>query len=117
MSDRLSLWGVARDARLARIDFTTVPARSSNDTTLRVKNESSSYRARDVTVAFTAGPNDPYEFFLSLDGETFTASVTLGDLAPTAFSRSITLRRVTPSTTAPGSYRCNLRASATSWTL
>lgn len=116
MSDLLALWGVTRDARIVRLDWGTVPPRSSGDVKIRVKNESTQYTAHDVTVSLedvTAGA--AARFLLSLDGNAFTATVNLGDLPATAISAVVWIRRATPSDAATGPTNCQLRVHATAW--
>lgn len=118
MADQLALWGAATDARINRIDFGAVPARSSGDVQVRVKNQSSQYTAHGVVV--TVEDVDPAgaatQLLLSLDGRTFTASVSLGDLIPTATSTLIWLRRATASDAPTGLTQARLRAHASTWT-
>lgn len=97
MADMLVLWGESRAARITRIDFGAVPAKSSGDVRFRIKNQSSQYTAQDAVVsvegvsAWTTATN----FLLSLDGLNFAETVLAGDLPPAAISPVITLRRTT----------------------
>lgn len=87
---------------------------SSDDTMLRVLNTSDLYQAEDVTVSLT-GP-DAIQLWLSTDGDTFTASIEVGDIAPGGTSATFWLRRVTPTTHSPGTCTAQLTATPTAWT-
>jgi hypothetical protein len=114
--DTLAIWGVLREAPVASIDFDAVAARASDDITFRVKNRSYRNTAHDVVVSFDETSPAAPQLYLSADGITFTASLTLGDLPASAVSPILTLRRATPSG-ATGAYTCTLRAVATGgWT-
>lgn len=116
MADQLAIWGVRTDARMTRIDFGSVPRRSSGDEVFRVRNQSTQYLARGVRANVEAvTPFADTQFLLSLDGASFTAAVDLGDLPPGAISPVITLRRVTPSTTPAGDHKARLHVVATTW--
>jgi hypothetical protein len=115
MADTLSFWGITRDARVVKIDFGAVPARSSGDVTFRVKNESSRYTAQAVTVDFDESAAGATQLFLSADGYRFATSLTLGDLPPAALSPVLTMRRVTASDAPVGEYQCSLRVRAAAW--
>lgn len=116
MADMLALWGDTRSARVSRIDFGSVPARSSSDVRLRVRNLSSQYTARGVVISVedvTAWAST--QLLLSLDGVNFTATVMVGDLPATGTSPVFTLRRATPSDEPTGAKECNIRVHATAW--
>lgn len=110
----LAFWGHAVDAPLTGILFGTVPARSSDDVRMRVKNRSEDYTATTVSVTTEGSPG--WQFLFSLDARVFTGVLNLGDLAPTAVSPLIWLRRVTPAAASPASYQVQMRVHAASWT-
>ncbi len=87
---------------------------SSADSQYFVYNTSDSFQANDVTITL-AGPQAD-QIWLSLDGDRFTASVELGDIAPNAGSLPLYLRRVTPTGTAQGAAcAAQLIATPSSW--
>lgn len=112
--DTLAIWGFTTDAAATRLNMgAATPLRTTNDLRFRVKNTSTLYAAKAVTVSLT-GP-DAGQLYLSLDGITFTATAELGDLAATATSAPIWLRRVTPSTAALGAHTATVQATPTAW--
>lgn len=113
MSDTLALWSPTLAAAMSVVDFGTVMAGSSGDLSFRVKNLSSTYTAVAVVVSFTG--TDGEQFYLSADQRRFTGTYALGNLPPSAVSRRLFVRRVTPSGADIGSYTCNLRLQAQSW--
>lgn len=95
--DILTAWAVDASGELLNVQFGTVRPASAADRTFRVKNLSTAYTAREVAVSVQDSAHaDATDLYLSLDGQTFTASVALGDLPPSATSPALTLRRVTP---------------------
>lgn len=116
MPDTLALWTQTRSARITRIDFQAVPARSSGDVSFRVCNQSSQYTARNVTLAVDeVTPGAAGQLLLSRDGHNFAATISLGDLSATAVSPVVWLRRTTPSDAATGAAQCRVHAHAESW--
>lgn len=99
-----------------RISLPLGPAapRSSDDLALQVHNDSDTYQADDVVV--TVGGTDSDQLFVSLDGDTFSQSITVGDIPPGAGSLVFTLRRVTASTADEGPASATLIATPGSWT-
>lgn len=84
----------------AFFDWGDVPQGSSADKAFAVKNLSTTKTATNTVVSIESltdtTPSVAAEHLLSLDGTTFTATVTVPTLAPGA-SQSLTVRRVTPS--------------------
>lgn len=112
--DTLRFYVVETASVMTAFDLGTVGPASSDDTRVRVQNTSDSYQAEDVTVS-VAG-TDAVQLWLSLDGDVFTPTVTLGDIAPGANSSTFWLRRVTPSSTAAGTCTAGLTATPAGWT-
>ncbi len=100
--------------QILAVQLGVVPAGSSNDTVLRVVNANDIYQAEDVVVDLT-GP-DAAQLYLSSDGSSFSASISVGDIPPGAGSAPIYLRRVTPSTDTAGPREAFLRATPSGWT-
>jgi hypothetical protein len=113
MTDSLTLWNPSLSVVVTSVDLGTVMAGSSGDWRFQVKNLSAVYRATNVAVSLYG--SDAEQFYLSLDGYRFTASLALGDLPPRATSILLTLRRVTPSGVGLGAHTCNLRIQAQTW--
>lgn len=84
----------------AFFDWGDVPRGSSADKAFKVKNNSTTKTATTVTVSIDAltdpTPSVAAQYYLSLDGVTFSASLSIPSIAPGA-SVDVTLRRVTPS--------------------
>lgn len=113
MADDLVIWLLSQNNPIT-VMKASPPRRSSTDVAIRVKNRSTSYTAVGVTVSVT-GTSAAF-YLMSVDGEdTFTATASIGDLAPNAVSDAVVLRRVIPSTAALGTHTCTLRATPTSW--
>lgn len=118
----LVFWHPVDDAPIDEsfLPWGQVAAGSSADTRVRVRNTSDDYTARDILVAL-GGPGDPdagdasTDHLVSVDGDTFAATVNAGDLAPGQISAPVTLRRVTPPDAAAGPAGFTLTATATSW--
>ncbi len=97
---------------LTELDLGDAPAGSSDDYALRIMNNSDLYQAEDVTV--TATGDDAIQLWLSVDDDSFTASINIGDIAPHSASEVFWLRRVT-ATTDSGSGNASLSAVPASW--
>lgn len=113
MADTLAAWSPTSNLQLTTLDFGSSPAGSSADLTFRVRNMSTLYTAQGVTVGLTG--TDATQCYVSADGLTFIATVTLGDLLPSAVSGLLYLRRVTPTGSSTGAKTCNLHLQAASW--
>lgn len=100
------------NAGTTALSLGTVAPHSSDDTQLNVVNGSDLYQAQDVTV--TVSGDDAIQLWLSLDGDTFTASINLGDIAPRSASPTFWLRRVTSDDT--GACTAALTATPAAWT-
>lgn len=96
------------------LDLGQVAPRSSDDINMQVRNVSDTYQAEDVIVEVQAGAAAS-QLFLSLDGDSFSHSVVIGDIAPGAGSVVFVLRRVTPSNAASGITFANLTATPAGW--
>ncbi len=115
MADTLAIWTADGNSAVTAVAFGTVAAGSSSDYTFRVRNQSGQYTASNVTVAVqNADGSEAVDFYLGFPGGTFTATVSLGTLQPSAVSQLVVLRRVTRAG-ASGSGTCNLVLSPTSW--
>lgn len=112
--DYLSFYDVETASDLTTLDLGAVAYMSSDDTLLRVLNNNALYQAEDVVVAFTG--TDDLELWLSDDGENFAASLVVGDIPPSGSSGTFWLRRVTPSSGAPGNRTASITATAAGWT-
>lgn len=95
-------------------DIGTVAPASSDDTRLRLENTNDTYQAEDVVVSVAGA--DAIQLWLSLDGDIFTPTIALGDIAAGASSDTFYLRRVTPGGTADGSCSAELTATPAGWT-
>jgi hypothetical protein len=111
--DTLIFWMFAGDAELQAVDFGACPRRSSDDVPFRVKNDSTSYVAEQVTVSVTGA--QAWNYLLSLDADHFAATVELGDLPPSGYSDGIYLRRVTPSDAPLGEQAVDVIAQPAAW--
>lgn len=106
--DDLSFYDVENAVVVTTLDLGTIAPHSSDDTLLRVANNSTAYQAEDVTVAATS-----IQLWLSVDGDNYTASIDLGDIPPNGTSSPFWLRRVTPAGT--GAQTGSLTATPASW--
>jgi hypothetical protein len=121
---RLALWNPTSDVRVsaAWFDWGDCPRGSSADKTFRVKNISSAQTANTITVSVdvltdaTGGaPPVGGQHTLSTDGTTFTATISIGNLAPGAMSGVLTIRRNTPSNAQLGVWAFRVQAAAATW--
>lgn len=94
--ETLSFYDVENAASTTTLDIGTVAPHSSDDSMLRVVNNSGLYQAQDVIVSVTG--DDAIQLWLSTDGDTFAASISVGDISPGGSSPTFWLRRVTDST-------------------
>lgn len=122
--DRLILWHPTLDQRVGAAYFDWGDVRQSSAATVRtfrVKNNSSTKTANGVSVAFDvltdASPTLlAGQHALSLDGSSFSSTVTIGALAPGAISGTVTIRRTIASTAALSVWALRVVSTATSWT-
>lgn len=120
--ETLAFWHPSEDDYITSsfFDWGTVAAGSSDDKMFRIRNESTVYDAVGVVVSLhpleaPATPGAQYQHYLSLDGNVFTATVSV-DIAAATLSPLLWLRRVTPSTaTTGGPFGFEIRATATTW--
>lgn len=110
--ESLTFYDISAGAVVTDQNLGQVAPSSSDDIMLRLANLSDLYQAKDVTVT-VEGP-DEVQLWLSLDGDTFTDTVQLGDIQPGASSATFWLRRVTPAD-ATGPCTADLSAAPTAW--
>lgn len=125
-TDRLRVWHPTLDEPLdentaadgAWLDFAESTRGTTADKTFRIKNNSGTLTANGIVLtceALTdAVPSVPPQYTLS-DGGAFAASLNVGNLAPTALSPVITIRRTTPSNAAVSLWWARLIVDPTSW--
>lgn len=119
---RVALWDPLIDQRMpgGHLDWGDVPLSSSADRQFRVKNLSPRKRASHIVVGTDtltdASPSVPPQFLLSYAGSAYAATVTIPALEPGAISGKVTMRRVTPSTAATGTWASRVVTSGTVWT-
>lgn len=112
MPDKLALWVDSAASTVARIPLGIVPAGTSEDFPFRILNASTTYTATDVTI--TVHGAQASSLYLSEDGRTFSAALSLGDLPPSVRSPILYFRRVTP-TDASGPADVTLRLTCAGW--
>jgi hypothetical protein len=119
--NRLAIWHPTTDTHVTGpyFDWGDVPRSSSQDRTFRVKNLSPTLNAVGIGLGLEAltdtAPSVPGQHTLSTDGTTFTATISISDLAPGGISPVLTMRRVTPTNATLGTWAGRLFAQATSW--
>lgn len=114
----LSLWGYNYDTPLTAINLGAVSLRSSADIRFRIKNRSNYYTAISPSIRIDGADEfavNQHQFMFSTDGQSFAAHLLLPDLPPTAISRALWLRRVTPSTADLGVQQANVHVYAWDW--
>lgn len=117
----LAFWHPLSDVPLPDgwLDWGSVAAGSSADLTCRVRNLSDDYTATGILVEvdgpLVASVTDVSgAHYLSADGQTFTATCAVADLAPGQTSDPFTIRRVTaPDAAGAGGF--SLTATAAAW--
>jgi hypothetical protein len=102
------------------LDWGDVPQGSTADKTFRLKNNSAAQTAYDIVINAQMGltttdpiPSDSLLF--SMDGNTWTKSVTLAALSPGAMSGQIQVRRTTPLNAQPSNWAPRVVATVGSW--
>lgn len=120
--NRLILWHPTLDQRVgaAYFDWGDVPRSSTADRTFRVKNNSATLTANGVAVSTDvltdASPTLlSAQHQLSLNGTSFAATQTIGNLAPGAISGTVTLRRAMASNAQLSVWALRVLSTATSW--
>lgn len=108
----LVFYDIENAVQITALNLGTVAPSSSDDTMLRLFNTDDNYQADNVTIAATG--SDAIQLWLSTDGDVFTASITVGDIAPNGSSPPFWLRRVTPADAAPTG-NAALAATPASW--
>jgi hypothetical protein len=120
--DRLVLWDASANTKMPPVNFDWgfVQRSSSADRTFRVKNNSSTKQANNVTVSsdivINTTPSVAGQLVYSYNGGAFLAQVNIGSLAPGAISGVVTCRRVTPSNAVLGQWLPRTNATPVSWT-
>lgn len=119
---RLALWHPTENRRVPGgwFDWGDAPLSSSADIQFRVRNLSPDRVAGGIVVSKSvltdSTPSFPPRLLLSAGGGSFTNTVNIGSLNPSAVSRLLTIRRTTPSDAEAGPWAARIRAAATTWT-
>lgn len=123
MADNLTIIHDATSEALVGTDFDwgSIFPQSSEDKFFRVKNNSVFYTAVNVVVSLedvggVAVPSVSAQHLLSVDDVVFSATLSLGDIPPTAISPVITLRRSTASDADSGTWSFRVKINMDSWT-
>lgn len=121
-ADYLQGWRADSDMRLggATLSWGDAPLGSSDDIDFRIKNQSTDKTANSVLVyasddILQPTPTPASQLLFSLDGATWTTTVTLGAIGPETISPVIHMRRVTPSGALLGSWSPKVRFDVGSW--
>lgn len=121
LNDFLFGWHPTLDQELigADLDFGDAMQGTTATKTFRIKNFSSTQTANDVIISdealTNATPDIPTQYDYSLDGTTFSQTVTIPTIAPNGISPVVTLRRNTATNAALGLHALRIRAVPTSW--
>lgn len=110
--DNLVFHDYTSGAGVTAVDLGAVAPSSSDDTMLRVANTSTTFQAENVTVSLSG--EHASQIWLSADGDSFAATLDLGDIPPDSISAPFWVRRVTPSS-GVGSCTASLTATPQSW--
>ncbi|WJN62628.1 hypothetical protein [Streptomyces phage phiScoe10] len=119
--DRLAVWHGSLDERVspAYFDFEESARNSQKALTFRVKNLSPTKTSNGTTVNVEtlsdANPTLIGQFAVSLDGNTYSTSVNVGNVAPGATSAPVYIRCKPSVNAALGLWALRLKAAATSW--
>lgn len=113
--DNLSFFNVETAALTTALQFGDVSLASSDDSPLRVINNSDLYKAEDVIISVTG--TSAIQLWLSVDGDNFASAIDVGDIPPGGTSSTFWLRRVSASTETPGAHTASLTATPTGWSL
>lgn len=120
-SDSVAFWHATLD-QAAAVDLFEFGDRARGITTtrqFRIKNRSTVLTAKNVTVTRSivtdASPSVPGFHTFSLDGSTWTSSVSLGDIAPGAISPVVTLRQVVPTNASLWLWQMRITATPNTW--
>lgn len=116
-------WRADSNMRLggAALTWGDVPLESSSDKTFRLKNQSATDTANSIVVSaenlrYYPTPSLASQFLFSLDGATWTPTVTIGAIGPGAVSSTIYVRRVTPANSPLTTWSPRFRFAVGSWT-
>lgn len=103
----------------ADLDFGDTPQGTTDTKQFRVKNVSATLTANDTVIsdeALTdASPSIPPQYQYSLDGITFTQTVTIPSIAPATISPVVYVRRITPTNAALSVYTVRIKAVPGTW--
>lgn len=119
--NRLRFWHPTLDQEIpgAYFDFGDVARNTVLDKTFRVKNPSATLTAYSVSLTREAltdtSPTNVSAYQFSSDGVTFSDSLNLGDLAPSAISPVVYVRRTTPASAVLALWNVRFVASAASY--
>lgn len=99
-------------------DWGDVPRGSSEDKSIRLKNNSATLTANTISYAAQSltGTSNAWYTFTAPGGATFASSQNIASLAPTVSSGIIVMRRITPGTDPLGLQAARINAQTTSWT-
>jgi len=122
--DRLVVWKSTIDgdviATPAYLDYGDVARSSVAVKRFRLKNNSITLTANSIVVSVeclsTASPTIPSEYTMSLDGTTYTSTVTVGSINPGQKSVDIYLKQTIGSGDAVGPWAPRIKTVTGSWT-
>lgn len=118
---RLALWHPTLDQEVtgAYFDWGDVPTSTSATRDFRVKNLSTTQTAQSVGLTMEAlydtSPTVVGQHTFSPDGTTFTSTLNIGSLAPSAISSVLTLKRTTPSNASLSLWAARIIALPGAW--
>lgn len=122
MADTLTFWHPVANTAIDATYFGWSGAvrGSASDAKFRIRNSSTLYSAREVSVYAQDATSHPTPslamlHLFSLDGLNFAATVNLGTLVAGALSAPIIVRRVIPPEVPLGTWQFYLSAHAGSW--
>jgi hypothetical protein len=119
--DRLRFWQPSTDAEVTgpHFDYGDLARGASGTVQFRVKNNSATKTASAITVAddalTSASPTLASQTTFSADGSAFSATLSIGDLAPGALSGVLYARLTLTNSAAVGPWRQRFKASAINW--
>src|ERR1044072_6060654 len=112
--DALAFFDVETATATTAVNLGFAAPHSSADKPLRVVNTNDTYQAEDVTVT-VGSDHQSIQLWLSLDGENFLPSITIGDIPPGGPTDTFWLRRATPARSPLGGRSGALPAAAAAW--
>lgn len=122
IGDILQVWHPTTDTQLGAnyFDFEDIPRGSSSVKTFRIKNRSATLNATGISLGYDilvdASPTLVGQVEVSLDGVSWSASVTVPDLAPGAISGTLYLRWTVNALAVVYSWAGRIKAVPTAWT-